>query len=173
MIAAGHFSYFFNISFLLANLCDSSLSLNSVLPGSLCPGALWYLGLQCLQIFLYLSYWDACPICPCWSRSSWQMGPGYCGKSQALKNAERLPFSCLFPSVVPLRLLAALPSLKNTITIRQNRVFFCELPAPFVTAITRSLGLWHWKWLHWKCWGCNSRCATGALSMHESSPAYM
>lgn len=123
------FILFFNISFPLANLCGSSLSLNSLLLGSLCPVALWSLGLQCLQISLYLSYWHVCPICPCWSRSSWQMGPGCCGKSQALEKCWKTAILCLFPSVVPPRLLAALLSPKiyrNYLT----KPLFLQAPSP-------------------------------------------
>lgn len=131
--SAASFRCFFNISFPLANLCEPSLSLNSHLPGSLCPVALCSLGLQCLLISLCLSYWHVCPIYLSWSRNCWQMGPGYCRKSQAVANTKRLPFSVLFFPWSHLSLLAALSSLKKCHNYLKKKFFLVDLPVLFVT----------------------------------------
>lgn len=86
---------FLNITFPFANLCEAlllkptsarkSLSCSTLIPGR-----------AALHISLALSYGHGCPRWPCWSRSSWQMSPGYCGKRQTLANAQRSPFSIFF-----------------------------------------------------------------------------
>lgn len=141
---------FKNIRFPLANLCEPSLSLNSFLPGSLCPVALWSLGLQCLLISLWLSYRHVCPIYPSWSRNCLQMGPGYCGKSQGLANAERLPFFVLF----------FLWSHLGYLQLSSLKICHNYLTKPFFFVISQSC-----LWLHnWPSRGHHTGNAGAAIS---------